>query len=255
MATQAVSDPVASSTDPLRPERTIARRAALPSGRAVIGALLVTIAVVGLFAAYRQSQQETGVPHVVVARTVPAGDVITTADLAVRTLDLGEIADRTFTDPSQAVGSVAVQTLLPGQLLQEANVLQPGAGSEGTDVGSFEISFAIDRSRALGGAIVPGEVVDVVATVDEGGTSCTTVVVPKARVVSIGAGDQEVLTSRNDFAVTLAIDSDQSVLGLVYAVDEADITIVRSTRAQDEAITGAFCGDTALQPLDEAAAG
>ena len=54
MATQAVSDPVATTTDPLRPDRTIGRRNALPSGRAVIGALLVTIAVVGLFAAYQR---------------------------------------------------------------------------------------------------------------------------------------------------------------------------------------------------------
>ncbi|MEM7285092.1 MAG: SAF domain-containing protein [Actinomycetota bacterium] len=246
MATQAVSDPVATTTDPLRPERTIGRRAALPSGRAVVGALLVTIAVVGLFAAYRQSQRETGVPHVVVARTVAAGDVIGRGDLAVRMLDLGEIADRTFTDPTQAIGSVAVQTLLPGQLLQEANVLEPGVGTTGADVGTFEISFAIDRSRALGGALVPGEVVDIVATVDDGGPSCATVVVPKARIVSVGSGDQEVLSSRNDFAVTLAVDSDQSVLGLIYAVDEADITVVRSTRAQNDAIAGAFCGDTAL---------
>lgn len=255
MATKTVSDPVATTTDPLRPDRTIGRRNTLPSGRAVIGALLVTIAVVGLFAAYRQSQQETGSAHVVVARTVSAGEVITTADLAVRTLDLGEIAERTFTDPAQAIGSVAVQTLLPGQLLQQANVLQPGAGTDGADVGTFEISFAIDRSRALGGAIVPGEVVDVVATVDDGGTSCATVVVPKARVVSVGSSDPEVLSSRNDFSVTLAVDSDQSVLGLVYAVDEADITIVRSTRAQRDDIAGTFCGDTALTPTAAEAVG
>lgn len=255
MATQTVSDPVATTVDPIRPERTIGRRNALPSGRAVIGALLVTVAVVGLFAAYRQSQQETGTAHVVVARTVGAGEVITVDDLAIRTLDLGEIADRTFTDPSQAIGSVAVQTLLPGQLLQEANVLQPGAGVDGDDIGSFEISFAIDRSRALGGAITPGEVVDVVATVDDSGTSCATVVVPKARVVSVGSSDQEVLSSRDDFAVTLSVDDDRSVLGLVYAVDEADITIVRSTRAQADLIGGAFCGDSALAPAVEGAGG
>lgn len=241
------------TADGARPPRSTGRRVGLPSGRAVVGALLVTIAIVGLFAAYRNAQEDTGTPFVVVARTVPAGQVIESGDLAVRDLDLGEIADRTFTSPSEAVGAIAVQTLLPGQLLQEANVLQPGAGTAGVDSGTFEVSFSIERSRALGGTLVPGELVDVVATVDSQGTSCSTVVVPKARVVSVGASDQEVLTSRADFAVTLAVDRDQSVLGLVYAVDEADITIVRSTRAQDNTIDGSFCGDTALAetPVDD----
>ena len=254
MLHEPVAEPTpATASEPPRPRRVIGRRTALPSGRAVVGALLVTLAVVGLFAAYRQSQRETGTPHVVVARTVAAGEVVGAGDLAVRTLDLGELADRTFTDPAQAVGAIAVQTLLPGQLLQEANVIQPAAGVTGSDVGTFEISFAIDRSRALGGDLLPGEVVDVVATVDEGGTSCATVVVHKARVVRSGGTDQDVLTSRGDFALTLAVAADQDVLGLVYAIDEADITVVRSTRAQDDTIGGTFCGDSALSPTTAAA--
>lgn len=237
-----------------RPHRSIGRRGGLPSGRAVVGALLVTLAVVGLFASYRRSQDDTGSPYVIVASTVPAGAVITDADLAIRALDLGELAGRTFTTKAAVVGSVAVQTLVPGQLLQEANVLpaSPGTDPE-ADSGSagFEISFSLDRSRALDGRLVPGEVVDVLATINTSGQSCTTVVAPKARVVRIGRGDGEVLTNRTDFSVTLAIDDADSVLGVAYAVDESDVTIVRSTRAQDVELPGTFCGREALADRTE----
>ena len=171
-----------------RPSRSIGRQVALPSGRAVVGALLVTVAVVGLFASYRQSQEDTGSPYVVVATTVRADEVIEDADLAIRTLDIGELLQRTLTSKSQAIGAVAVQTLLPGQLLQHANILAPGTAASATDqLQSFEVSFALDRPRALNGDLVPGEVVDVLATIDHAGESCSTVVAPKARIVGLGA--------------------------------------------------------------------
>lgn len=228
----------------IRPGHTISRRVGLPTGRAVVGALLVTLAVVGLFAAFRRSQADTASPYVVVARTVPAGQVIAEGDLAIRSLDIGELSDRTFTATQAAVGAVAIQTLLPGQLLQQGNVLPPGTDGSPTP---FELSFAVDKSRALNGSLAPGEVIDVVATLDAGGTSCSFVVVPRARVVAVrGGGDSDVLTTNGSITVTVSVDETADVLGLIHAVDEADVTVVRSTRAPDVAIAGAFCGDTAV---------
>lgn len=228
----------------VKPPNRINRRVGLPTGRAVVGALLVTLAVVGLFASFRRSQATTGSPYVVVAQTVPAGQVVTEADLAVRELDIGELADRTFTSRQQAIGGVAVQTLLPGQLLQEGNLLPPAAEDGATP---FELSFAVDRSRALNGSLIPGEVVDVVATLKSSGTSCSFVVVPRARVVAVrGGGESEVLSTSGSVTVTVSIDRSADVLGLVHAVDEADITIIRSTRAPDVPLDGAFCGDAAV---------
>lgn len=216
-----------------------------------MGALLVTLAVVGLFTAFRRSQAVAGSPYVVVAQTVPAGQVIDDADLAVRELDLGELADRTYTSTQQVVGSVAVQTLLPGQLLQEGNILPPASDA---GVTPFELSFAVDRSRALNGALSPGEVVDVVATLDANGTSCSFVVVPRASVVGVrGGGETEVLSTSGSVTVTVSIDQSADVLGLVHAVDEADITVIRSTRNPDLAIDGAFCGDAAVEEANTAA--
>lgn len=224
--------------------RTIARRVGLPSGRAVVGALLIALAVVGLFTSYRSSQAETGTPYVVVADTVPAGAVIGPSDLTTRVLDLGEIADRTLTSPEAAVGSVAIQTLLPGQLLQEANIATPAAG---VDAATYEVSFAAERERALDGRLVPGETVDVLATLDEDGESCTTVVAAGASIVRVGNSADDVLTNRSSFSVTLAVASPDDVLGVVFAADEAEITLVRATRVRTGDLAGAFCGTTAVE--------
>lgn len=228
-----------------RPGHTISRRVGLPTSRAVVGALLVTVAVVGLFAAFRRSQTQPGMPHVVVAQTVAAGQVIDESDLAIRELDLGELTDRTYTSTAQAVGSVAVQTLLPGQLLQDGMVLDASAGDHDAP---FELSFAVDRARALSGALTPGETVDVVATLDANGASCSFVVAPRARVVAVrGGGDSEVISTSGSITVTVSVDGAQDVLGLVHAIDEADVTVIRSTRAPDRLLDGAFCGDAAVE--------
>ncbi len=226
---------------PTRPPRAISRKVGLPTGRAVVGALLVTVSVVGLFAAFRQSQADTGSEYVVVARTVAAGSIIEAADLSIAILDLGDLAPRTYTSIDQALGTVAIQTLTTGQLLQEDSVLTGAAQPGGT-----EISFAIDRSRALNGLIKPGEVVDVVATIDEGGQSCSTVVAANARVVSVrGANSEALAVSSRDLTITLSLDDDPSILGLIFAVDEAKVTLARATRAQSDPVEGLFCGRSA----------
>lgn len=237
------------STNSAGPARAIHRRIGLPSGRAVIGALLVTLAVVGLFASFRRSQAETGSSYVIVANTVPNGSVIEADDLAVRLLDLGEIGGTTFRSIPDAVGSIAIQTLVPGQLLQEANVVAPT--EPGTAVANtVEVSFSVERPRALNGAIQPGEVVDIIATLEADGQTCSLVVAPKAQVTQVRGGTDDGLSSSSgSLTVTVAVADNDALLGLVFAVDEAEITLVRATRSQGAAIEGAFCGDAALDAM------
>ena len=53
--------------------------------------------------------------------------------------------------------------------------------------------------------------------------------------------------------MTLAIDQTDAILGLVFAIDEADVTLVRSTRVQNRVLEGAYCGASAVgNPTDEA---
>lgn len=231
-----------------RPDRSITRRGGLPTGRAVVGALLVTASVVGLFVAYRESQQGPDTSYVVMAREVRAGERIEADDVTLRAMQLSDdVARLATTDLDAAIGSVAIETQLPGQLVQPQAILAPATGEPSQDT-SHELSFSISRSRALAGTLQPGELVDVVATVADTGATCTAVVVSNARVVRVGgAGGDDLLTGGSgDLTITLAVAQPDDVLSAVFAIDEADVTIIRSTRAERGALSGQFCnGDLA----------
>ncbi len=234
--------------------RTIARLPGLPTSRAVTGALLVTLAVTGLFVASRRAHEAPGTSYVVLTSRVAAGTRLDASDLTTRRLDLAaDVAALVTTDVEGALGAVALETLLPGQLLQTQAILP--AGSPEADVGvgvepeEFEVSFALDRARALGGAIKPGERVDVVATITDGGDACTSAVVRSARVVRVGSDEGNGFSAGSGrITVTLAIVDSREVLGAVFAADRADATIVRSTRAGDAILSGTFCGIGAELP-------
>lgn len=230
-----------------RPSRSITRRSGLPTGRAVVGALLVTLSVVGLFVAYRQAREGPDTAYVVLRERVDAGDRITASDLTTRLMELDpEVAALATGDIDGAVGSIALETLLPGQLLQPQAILAPGVGEESTDE-IFEFSFSVERSRVLAGNIRRGDRADIVATISEGGTACTSVVARDVRVVDIddGSSSDVISSGNNRLTVTLALEEPQQVLAAIFAVDEADVTIVRSTRAGDTALSGRFCGGPA----------
>ena len=65
-------------------------------------------------------------------------------------------------------------------------------------------------------------------------------------------GTDAVISSERDLTVTLALTEDSSVLRLIFAADEADLTIVRATRAQGTTIQGSFCGPSVMTDTREA---
>ena len=46
--------------------------------------------------------------------------------------------------------------------------------------------------------------------------------------------------------VTVAVTDEDALLGLIFAIDEADITLVRATCAQNNVIDNRFYGDAPL---------
>lgn len=229
--------------------RRIVRRVGLPSGRAVLGAALITVSVIGLFVANQRAQREPTTTYAVVVATVPAGTAVAADQLRAMPMDLpDDVASRSVVRIDDAVGAVAVETLHPGQLLSTAALLAPTDPAHGDGV-HFELSLSLDRSRALDAGLRPGELVDVVATLDSGARACTRVVADRARVMrSTGSGDELLTSASGSITVTVAIDDPGEVLAVVHAVDEADVTVVRITRAQQTAIEGTFCAGDGTAP-------
>ena len=88
-----------------------------------------------------------------------------------------------------------------------------------------DLSFAITTDRALGGSIRPGERVDLIATLPGGGTSQ---VAEDAVVIETRTETDGLLTETGRLLLTVRLQAQAEVLGLVEAVDEGQLTVVRS---------------------------
>lgn len=225
------------------PRRAIVRHPGLPTGRAVVGALLVALAVMGLFVAYQQAEQTPSTTYAVVTGDIAAGQTLTAADVAMRPMELpADVAAITLTQLTQVNGAVALAPLRPGQLLQIDDVLLPGATADADAPPSFEFSLQLDPSRTLAGALQIGEVVDLVATFGDG-LQCAVVVAEGVTVRRVSATNDELIGPSGETTLTLAIGDPDRLLQTIYAVDEAALTVVRSTRAGDLELSGRFCLD------------
>jgi len=207
--------------------RRIAGRPVLPSGRALVGGLLLAVSGVVTFAAW---QRASGVPdrsYVVAERQLAPGERLTADDLALVRLDLpGRVARGAFGDVETVVDRVTLGPVGAGELVQAAQV---------SDVSSakplVEVSFALARDRALDGRLRSGDRVDVFVTYDD----YTAAVVNGAEVVSVGDAGGSALGPAGEVTVTLALEAASRRAQLVHAVRAGEVTLVRSTQGVERA--------------------
>lgn len=206
--------------EPPPPDRTIERRVGLPSGRAVVGALLMTVAAVGVFLAYVGADADPRADHVVAARDVPAGSVLTADDLTTARLDLGaSVGDASFRDAAALVGQRLLAPLAEGELVQRSAVT--GTPQDGP---RNELTFRIAASRALNGDLVAGDLVDLYVSDQDGTTAVASDVTLLAAPLSAGRGE---------LVLRLAIADDDVLVEVIDALNRGDVTVVRTTNAGD----------------------
>lgn len=199
----------------------------------MVGGLLVAAAAVGVTAASTAGGDHPGNEVVVATAAVDPGSVIPAGAVRVERADLpASTADRTFSDPDEVVGGVALAPLEPGEVVQRSAVRTGG----GTAPHARTLAFALERSRALNGELRRGERVDVLATHGTGDTALTTVVAAGATVVAVDAGDAGTVGSTGTVVLTLAPERPEEVLALAHAVDTAGVTVVRSPGSADTAL-------------------
>jgi Flp pilus assembly protein CpaB len=203
------------------------RRRTLPGSRSVVGAFLVAIAVVGVFAASTGTGGDADRRYVVARHQVAAGTLLAATDLALMPMRLPAplASARVFSDPDQLVGSIAVGPIGPGELVQASDVLRKAGGPR-----SREISVPIEVSRAVAGTLRPGDRVDIAATFASGAEAYSLFVIRGAEVLSrsdsggaLDNGGKEILT----LSVTSAADA----LALAHAISAGQLTVVRATGA------------------------
>jgi Flp pilus assembly protein CpaB len=212
--------------------RPLGRRHHLPGGRAVVGGLLVTLAAVATFVAHTAASTGPTASVVVVTRPISVGEHLDAADLRVVPADLpGEVQATFFGSTTDLDGAVALSALATDQPVGRTDVsLSPTADV----VRTHDLSFALERDRALNARLRPGELVDLVATFGTGADATTVVVVRRVPVADLDAPATSSAGSSAKVTITLAFASESDVLLAANALEVANVTLTRATGTVDE---------------------
>ena len=147
---------------------------------------------------------------VVVRRAVPAGAVVQPGDVALRSVPSAVVPRRAIRSPP--IGRRAAQPLLPGQVVVADQLAPDGVSAVAAMLPPGRRAVAVPTG-GLSPPLEPGDVVDVVATFEEGD--------PPTFVVAEGAA---VLAVTED-VVTVAVSVDD-VAPLAFAVARGVVTVV-----------------------------
>lgn len=225
------------STSPGRAGTARRTATALPGGRAVVGALLVSLAAVGVLAAYVSASAGPQGTFVVARRPIDVGQRIDPEDLRVERIDLPpSVAAQAFDDLEGLTGSVAVAPITEGQLVARSAVRVGAHSGSGPDDGAGtptarEFSFAVERERALDGQLARGEQVDLLATFGNGDRATTIVAARAVPIIRLSDQGKGSIGAGGKLVLTIALDDIDTVTRLAHATQVAAITVVRSTGA------------------------
>lgn len=206
----------------LRPSRR------LPSGRAVLGGLLITLAVLGVLLASRLGDNAT-IRDVVVARAdLAPGTVIEPEHVMQIQIRLAEDVGWVVTEPESIYGSVLLGPVASREFLQLSNIADgtPDAVPSGLAV----VSIEVDNGRTPA-SLAPGELVSVLATYT-GDVPETRLIASNVVVLSYDNGNSE-FTSNTSTVLRLGIADGATASEIVMASLVADVSIIGVTGAGD----------------------
>jgi hypothetical protein len=204
---------------PLRVDRS----RSLPGGRAVVGALLVALAAIGVFTAYTEAARGPTASFVVAATDLPPGHVLEPSDLSTVTGDLpSEQARQAFAEPAPLVGRVLLGPVARSEILQTASVTEAVPEQAG-----HEIALLLPRGHVAASHLRPGDRVDLLATTSES----TVPVVHDALLVGAGSTGGGAIGEEREVSVVVSVPELDDVVLVVHALRTADLTVVRSTHA------------------------
>ena len=207
----------------------ITPRRGLPSGRALIGGLLVTVAALGSFAIATAGSEGPGTEYLVLSSPVAAGDTITLTTVAFEAMELSpSLIASALTTTDGLEGAIALRDLRIGELLAADDLIAAPSVDGQTISGMHELTFAVPLDRTPPG-LRRGDRVTILGTA----TDTTTVAVEDALVLMIDTRPDQIGSSGRG-VLTLAIEDAGSVMTITHVTQTAEITVVRSTRALDD---------------------
>lgn len=205
--------------------RTIARPVRLPTGRAVLGGLLVALSGLGILAAHRAVTIPDETNWLVLRRPVAPGSRLVADDLALAPMTLATgTRRRAIADPGDAIGRVALVPLAPGDLLLRsatADAVDP------TDATARRVGLALAPADALGGDLAVGDRVDVVAVPAADGSA--EVIVHGALVTHLDGGDGEAVGGIDAVGLILDVPDEQAAQRVIEAHARDGVTLIAAS--------------------------
>ena len=233
-------------------KRSIVSRRSLPNGRAVVGALLVTVSAVGAFAFANGGNNGPSTEYLVLLRDIEAGDSISAADLASEPMTLSpQLADIAFesasTDSAGGLdGATALRFLHAGGLLLAPDVrdLAPIADLDSTSIHELTLPVPLDRTPEL---LRRGDRVTILAYDPRGQN--TRVVFEDALVLDFDTGSDHIGAS-SDGRLTVGLSDPGRVLRGVH-LSFLELTVVLTTRAAEDIFPEQYADPVRADHLSE----
>lgn len=187
-----------------------------------MGALLVALAVVGLFTSFARAEAGGGDHVLVAAHDLAPGTRIGPDDVRLETIRLSTgLRAHVFLSRNAAVGHVVIARLAAGELVQRGALTD-----RSSDPTYRELTILVDGAQLQ--AVDEGDSVDVLVTTGTGSATRTDVAAGGARVLQIGRRTTG-LGADGKVGVTFALSTFDDVSRVVQASHAGALTLVRST--------------------------
>ena len=185
-----------------------------------MGAFLVAVAAVVVFSASLAGASKPGQRWVVAARPLPAGSILSPADLTSSTMRLSRSSAALAFRQPEAVEGRALAVALPTGALVESPELVPARSAPALR----PVSVAVDPVSLA--ALSPGAPVDVLATQGSGSAVAVVIVVRGATLMALAPPGSGALATAGGGQVTIGVASLADVEAIVRASHAGTIILI-----------------------------
>ncbi len=253
----AMTDPRTDGLDAAGPEtagtrRSIVSRRSLPNGRALVGALLVTIAAVGAFVFSNRAESGPADEYLVLLRDIGAGGSVSATDIGSEPMTLSpELADIAFTPTrgetaAHLDGATALRFLHAGALLLAPDLrgAERIAGADTTEIHELTLPVPVDRAPEV---LTRGDRVTVLGY--DSRNDATWTVVEDGLVLDYRTSRDSLGPSSHGL-LTLALSDPERVLRGAH-LSFHELTVVLTTRAASDEYPDHYSGPIRVGPRNE----
>lgn len=197
----------------------------LPTGRALLGGLLMAVAALGAYWLASSGGDDGRVDIVVADRDLRAGDVLSDDDLRLVPVAIDGEVRGLFGSLDAAVGRVVMSPVDSGEFLVASATSADAAPSD-----TFELTVSVGPER-VPGDLRPAETIDVFATWNSGLTE----------LIAVGAVVVDVTTSEETFGggdvrVRMQVADIGQAEAVVHAHSSGELTLVRAPTGSDASV-------------------